>query len=304
MKASAHTHAEDHAPDVLRYLGRTLCEQWRQCRKRLKRCRQEFTAPAVHESRVETRRLLATLELLGAFLPAHDLKKPRQALKKYLDSFGRLRDTQVQLGLLERMRRTFPAAIHFRTWLQHREARLMREARKTVKQAKTRRLGQSIATIRKEMGRLRKKTTPAAGLTLVRGTLRRVFEKVDRRRRRVNAAAPDTIHQTRIAFKRFRYMVEALSPVCPLVREHQGISLHSYQTIMGEIQDMDVLLRALVKFTGQEEGDRATQRLLAEFAQQRGRLIRRFCNAADKLRLFRPLKSPLPRHPVRRDHQP
>lgn len=304
MKASAYAHAEDSPPDVLRYLGRTLREQWRQYRKRLKHCRQEFSAPAVHESRVETRRLLATLELLGALLPAHDLKKPRQALKKYFDSFGRLRDTQVQLGLLERMERTLPGAKKFRTWLQHREARFMREARKTVKQVKTRRLGQSLVTIRKEMRRLQKKTTPAAGLTLVRGALRRVFKKVDRLRRRMNAAAPDTIHRTRIAFKRFRYMVEALSPVCPLVREHQRVSLHGYQTMMGEIQDVDVLLRALDKFRGQEENDRSTQRLRAKFAQQRGRLIRRFGNAADKLRLFRPLKAPSQRHPVRQNHQP
>jgi len=63
------------------HLGDSLQVQWRRYRKRLKRCQERFSEEAVHASRVETRRLLATVELLRAFIPEDDLKKARRALK-------------------------------------------------------------------------------------------------------------------------------------------------------------------------------------------------------------------------------
>lgn len=61
--------------DVLEHLGDSLNTQWRRYRKRLKRCQERFSEDAVHDSRVETRRLLSTIELLGAFIPERDIRK-------------------------------------------------------------------------------------------------------------------------------------------------------------------------------------------------------------------------------------
>src|SRR5882672_12333853 len=113
-------------PDVLRHLGDSLHRQWRRYRKRLKDCQEHFSEEAVHRSRVETRRLLATVELLCAFIPERELNKARLALKEHLDSFDRLRDTQVQLMYIEHLLRAFPAARPFRQWLRDREARFIR----------------------------------------------------------------------------------------------------------------------------------------------------------------------------------
>ena len=110
--------------DVLKHLGDSLRTQGRRYRKRLKRCQKHFSEDAVHASRVETRRLLATIELLGAFIPEHDLRKARRALKHHLETFGELRDTQVQLVYVGRMAGTFPDAQAFYDWLRDRKSPL------------------------------------------------------------------------------------------------------------------------------------------------------------------------------------
>jgi hypothetical protein len=57
--------AGEHLPgmaldDPLELLTGALQAQWKRYRKKLKRCQQKFSEKAVHDSRVETRRLLAT----------------------------------------------------------------------------------------------------------------------------------------------------------------------------------------------------------------------------------------------------
>ena len=89
--------------DTLRHLEKSLKKQWKRYRKRLKRCQKEFSEKAVHDSRVQTRRLLATVELSGAFIPQSRLQSARRALKRHLDTFKELRDTQVQLVYVGKM---------------------------------------------------------------------------------------------------------------------------------------------------------------------------------------------------------
>ena len=84
MKNSHHSNqplaALGGKVDVLKHLGQSLASQGKRYRKRLKRCQEHFSEEAVHQSRVETRRLLATVELLAAFLPERKIAKVRAAL--------------------------------------------------------------------------------------------------------------------------------------------------------------------------------------------------------------------------------
>ena len=134
MRARSQTIQTDGAAnaDVLEHLADSLHTQWRRYRKRLKLCQAHFSEEAVHDSRVETRRLLATVELLRVFIPEQAVRKVRRALKQHLDTFDELRDTQVQLVYVGRMTRTFPAARAFRNWLQQREVRFTRQTSKAV----------------------------------------------------------------------------------------------------------------------------------------------------------------------------
>ena len=285
--------------DVLKHLGDSLNTQWRRYRKRLKRCQKRFSNDAVHDVRVETRRLLSTIELLGAFVPEHDIEKVRRALKRHLDTFDQLRDTQVQLGYVGRMAGAFPDARAFYDWLRKRETRFTRITRKAVKHIKTNRLGRSLATFEKEIRRQRKRINREGAFAIVQRAINQAFARVAQLCRHVRADDTRTIHRTRIAFKRFRYMIEALSPLLPAVTEDHRRALRGYQCMMGDIQDMEVLLAALDKFVQKEEVNAASaRRLKQELVRWRRMLIQIYLNAAGRLRRFWP--PPGHRQPTRK----
>jgi len=288
--------------DVLRHLGNALPAQWRRYRKRLKRCQVQFSEEAVHASRVETRRLISILELMGAFVPERDLRKARRALKRHLDTFDRLRDTQVQLTYVGRMTSTFPDAWPFYDWLRERKARFTRKTRKAVKQIRIKRLRRRLAAFEREMRRRRKKTTPDRAFARVQKAINQAFARVAQLCQRVRASDTRTIHRTRIAFKRFRYMVEAMSPLLPAVTEEHRRAMRGYQCMMGDIQDMEILLAALDKFVHKEAVDAAAaRRLKKELVRWRRMLIQVYLNAAGRLqRLWPP---PEPANPAPRNRK-
>jgi len=278
------------SPDVLLHLAESLQTQWRRYRKQLKRCQRQFSEAAVHKSRVETRRLLATVELLCAFFPERDVKKARRALKDHLNSFDQLRDTQVQLVYVEHLLPSDPAAKKFHLWLRERESRFIRESRKAVRKIRTRRLGERIATFERELERLGENTKPERAFSMTQGAIRLAFSRVAQLCRRVNAADTATIHGTRIAFKRFRYMVDALAPLLPAVTDQHRQAMRGYQSMMGDIQDVEVLLMTMDKFIKHGNNNDTTQRLRTEFTRRREQLIRVYLNAAGKLQQFWPLQ--------------
>jgi CHAD domain-containing protein len=285
--------------DVLEHLGDSLSKQWRRYRKRLKRCQNRFSEDAVHDVRVEARRLLSTLELLGAFVPEPDIKQVRGALKRHLDTFDQLRDAQVQLGYVGRMAGTFPDAYAFYDWLQARRVRFTRTTRKAVKHIKTKRLGRCLAAFEKEIRLQRQRITPERAFAVVQHAINQAFARVAQLCRHVRADDTKTIHRTRIAFKHFRYMVEALAPRLPAVTEDHRRAMRAYQCMMGDIQDMEVLLAALDKFVQKEEVNSASaRRLKKELVRWRQLLIQIYVNAAGRLRRFWPptgLRPPAPK---------
>lgn len=277
------------AVDVLQHLGDSLNTRWRRYRKRLKQCQAKFSEDAVHDVRVEARRLLSTLELLGAFVSETEIKKARRALKRQFDTFDRLRDTQVQLNYVGRMVDTFAGARAFRDWLRKREARFTRTARKATRRIKTKRLGRRLAAFEQDIERQRRQVPPAKAWTIARRAVNASFARVGRLSHRVNAGDTRTIHRTRIAFKRFRYMIEALAPLLPAVTEEHRQAVRGYQSMMGDIQDVETLVAALDKFIRRRKiGVDPARQLRTELAHRRRLLIEIYLNAAGRLRRFWP----------------
>ncbi len=271
--------------DSLRHLARSLASQWKRYRKKLKRCQEKFSEKAVHDSRVETRRLLSTVELLGAFIPQRRVKKAQRVLKEHLDTFSALRDAQVQLRYVGKMQRAFPAARPFYAYLVECEERFRWQTRRGIKRIKTWRLGQAIARCEEELRGRRKRTTPRQAQTAMLRALERAFGRVLRLRKRIDPKRTVTIHRTRIAFKKFRYMVELLASVLTGVTEERLAAMRQYQAMMGSIQDLEVLLAALDKFLKKNEVEaRPARQFREELARKREWLIRRYLDNADKVR--------------------
>jgi CHAD domain-containing protein len=174
-------------------------------------------------------------------------------LKEHLDSLNDLRDTQVQLAVIRRLRRQFVAAKLFHQFLQLCERRLAREARKDLKRLKTQRLEKLVSAGRKDLRQKLRKLSVAKIRRLLLEPMFRAYDQTWRLHELVRASDPTTIHRTRVAFKRFRYMVETLiacakiAPAASLVDPMRG-----YQSCMGAVQDAEMLLQAFQHFVDQD----------------------------------------------------
>jgi CHAD domain-containing protein len=251
-------------------LLQSMKERWKQYRTRLKICRREIAGEAVHNLRVATRRLLAVLDIVRTLDPQPRVRKARKALKGQLDSLDELRDVQVMLveatGTLESLPELGPFIEHFRT----REKALLRRARKQTKASPSAELKKRVEKIKLMLGEY----------SLDKDSNERLLKVVDRAYLnamqaygKIDASQPATIHSLRIAFKKFRYMVEIIHPILPEYPETHLERMHAYQTMMGNIQDVDIFLGMLTDFVESAASSFDPVRVLQFYEQRRIELI-------------------------------
>lgn len=210
-----------------------------------KRCKDEFSEEAVHDLRVSARRLLALIEFLRAGTPTPNLKKLRCALKDQLDSLDDLRDTQVMLVEISETLESLQELVPLQKSLQKRERRLLKSTESDVRAFKVNSIVRRLESVRVSL------LEPADDQELTAqllGTVDDANLTVRQRMSRVDPAKPATIHHVRVAFKKFRYMLEIIFPVLTDFPEAHLKDMHTYQTAMGEIQDVEVFLRTLHDF--------------------------------------------------------
>ncbi len=282
-------HGASLPPDALQQLACLLKSQCKQYRKKLRRCQKKFSEKAVHDSRVEARRLISIVELLGPFLPAARVKKIERLLKQHLDTFDVLRDTQVQLATLQKLERAFPAARLFKAHLSQKEERLARSTRKEVKRLKTSRAAKLVKACRENIDAARRQYPAKIAEQLLLAAVARAFARTRLLKDRIEPSDTKTIHCTRVAFKKFRYMMETLAEFAPSPTRKRVGELRDYQTLMGDVQDAEVLLQAFDKFLCKQELDEdSARRLLHALVQRRQDLIQKFLRSADELEKFWP----------------
>lgn len=297
MKKSHQAHVKGRklpqsrlAPSALSHVRRSLQKQWKRYRKELKRCQKKFSEKAVHNSRVAARRLLATIELLEGFLQPEIIEKTRCLIKRHLDIFDDLRDTQVQLVAVSSLQATFPPARAFCDWLQKREIRFRKRACDCVKRSRTRPLAKLIAASEEAYKKqLKKRSAEEATKTLLRA-INKAFFRTSRFKQRIRTDQPKSIHRTRVAFKQFRYMVELLAD--QLNPDEKVLAeMQHYQTMMGDIQDAEVLLQSFDKFVRKKNIRMAAAiQLREDLVRRRQWLIKVYMDAAGQLREFWPIE--------------
>ena len=270
--------------DGLRTLRRRYC-------KRLERCQRRFSEAAVHELRVETRRLLAMLDLLRAFQFSRTLRKTRRVLKRRLDAFDALRDTHVCLALLKPLRREVPEARVLDPLWRRQERQWVAELRRNIKATKHARLQKRLkkleTSLRESAITAPRQTTNA----LVLAALREAFANVEALRRGVRRRSPATIHRLRVAFKRVRYKCELLRPLLPGLTKKHLQHMRAFQARMGDIQDLEVMLAAVTMATEQQHVPPVVARGLRQTLLARRRdAIDRFLASVDELSTFDPAR--------------
>ena len=228
---------------VNQFLLEALDQRWKNYRAELKRCRSEFSNEAVHDLRSAARRMLAIVQLLNSISPRPRLERLNRAFKDQLDEFDDLRDTQVILAEISETLQELPQLEVFQDYLQDVEKSLLKTLRKKLKVI-------DLFDVSKRIRRMREslKAESNSDGELILQTLQTVdnaFLITKQRQNWINPAQANTIHRVRLAFKTFRYMVEILNPLLHDFPSENLKQMHDYQSLMGEIQDVEVIMQAL-----------------------------------------------------------
>jgi CHAD domain-containing protein len=132
-------------------LVKRLDDCWEKYRAELKRTQREFANEYVHDLRVSIRRLIAAIEMGRAVVHGERLKRSRRLLKSQLDAFDALRDTQVQITIVEELQEDLPEIIPYRDHLRKREKGLVARLEKKIKAFRSAGLAQQVTRLRKAL---------------------------------------------------------------------------------------------------------------------------------------------------------
>lgn len=264
----------------------SLDQRWRKFLSEMRRCKRSFSEESVHDLRVATRRLVSTLAILEVILPDDKVRRTRRRLKRLFDALSPLRDVQVQLLTVEEKSGQYPELETLITVLKVRERLLMKSIDSRIQKVHTMQWSYTIGSLKREI--LRQFSNPASyagGRTAVQGAAAALFTRAVFRREQIVPRDPRTLHRFRVAFKKFRYTMEALQPLFPSIRKKNLKAMDAYQTRMGNIQDAEVLGRRVARYALSRPP--ALRRALAgyrrEHEQEKRNLIAAFLKTADEL---------------------
>lgn len=289
IRTSENTADQVAACDQLP-LAAMLRRQRRRWVRAFEACQEHFSTKAVHQVRVQSRRLLAVLELARVVLSSRQVDAVTERVKAVLKRFGGLRDVQVQLELLPGFGMDGAQLRPLRRHLERRERRWTRRLARDLKVLSAAHSARAVAGLERELGRNDDRDVRAARQA------QRVLAAVDQAQRKVMslqgravANRPATLHRVRVAFKRFRYMVEALKDEVPGITKGRVKALQRFQTRLGDVQDLEVFEGRIAKFESREPDQAATMcRLREAIEERRARLVRLHMSQAGELEGFWP----------------
>src|SRR5215813_12933287 len=234
-------------------------------RRHLARLRRSMESEAIHDARVASRRLRASLTLLGN---RRRVRRADAVVSELQDALGELRDLQVQLEAFAALGRRIPA--------EEREP--LRKLQLTLRAS----LPAHVMAVRKAIARWQRRGPRALrrlGSLRPPGKLgghrirKRLVAELEALEERVIDAqerpAPRPMHLLRIAVKRFRYALELLQPAMPAEVEEIATALVGLQTGLGELHDTDVRIDLIDLHTG--GGTPAADALLRRLRSERDR---------------------------------
>jgi CHAD domain-containing protein len=241
-----HAHTRDPATpiDAPQLLLILIDQHWDNYQSERELCRNEFSSEAVRGLRIATRRMLALVQLLRRLNLGPNLQKLRYTFKDQLDGFDSLRDVQVILAEISGTIQELPGLLLFQEYLQKREKRLLRSVKKIFKQIEH---GDTTKRIVKRSEILENRAIENIPIRMLHA-VDEAFLITLQRVNWVNSSDSATIHSVRLAFKKFRYMVEMIHPTLENFPQENLKRMKNYQGAMGRIQDIEILLRSLSDF--------------------------------------------------------
>lgn len=250
-----------------------LLDAWNTWRHEFRRCRRSVSKGAVHQVRVESRRVLAILALFDAGGHGH-IRPVRRVVKATLDALSKVRDAHVQLADARDLVKEHPAAPPFIDYLDRRERRLRKSARVALRSIHV----QPATRASKRLAHADAADSPAAAGRLTRPAMAGAWEDVEERLQDLDTREPDTIHRLRVALKSVRYMLEAgigLDTLDPRLKAFDSAEVVDAVRRMGRLHDAETLLARLDAFAAKGASRaEAVASMHEALMRRRGQLLR------------------------------
>ena len=252
--------------------------RWRRLRKEWDRTRRRYSEDSVHDLRVASRRLIAVLDTLRNLLNDPVLRDCRRRVKKSFDTLGPLRDLHVQRAFISTMTPRYPQLASFERSLASKEDRAARQVQKVLERSPG--IGHAMAQARRHA---RKSIRKDEIVKFIDKRFRRVLDLEVR----LDRSDTQTIHDMRLAFKKFRYTCEVAQPIIEKrVSVEQLNRFRSFQTMMGDIQDIEVLTAAFSKWANRIGTAAELRPVFEELKNEREKRIETFMASAGELHTF------------------
>jgi len=263
---------------LLEILG-SRCEKFLD---QLEACSRKCSEKAVHDLRVATRRLLAFIDLISVISGQAKVQKMRRILKKFFAGFDELRDIQVMLLEVSNIRRELPDIVPFLDFLKNSEQFCLTRVSRHIKEHKTAIMSKAFDSVCGQLATLIDQETRCSDL-IDAGD--KAYAVVLHRYDWMDLAQVASIHRVRISFKLFRYTVEMIASAIPDFPARNFKAMHTYQTSLGLVQDVEILLLALAGFYENNPSLKSTT-VRHYYQQQYAKAIQAYWNNKDQLMKF------------------
>ena len=252
------------SPDpFLTFAANVLHERLTTLQQALVQVRKEGDIDAVHDARVASRRLRSGLALLEEATGRKKFRRWRRQIRNVTQALGELRDTDVQLLLVNHRLEQPEVAENGQAGLTWVQQRLQRKRKQEYRQ------------VRKDIGRLRRKetleamaeawqkwqegeNTGSAMDPVVRDQARPLVLAHLAETELLNDPLPpaeqtEELHALRLALKRLRYTLEFVAPAFAGQLDGYVTTLKGLQEILGDLHDADVWVTRLPRFLTKQE---------------------------------------------------
>ncbi len=266
----------------MKFITDALDIEWNNYGKNLHAFQEKTSANNVHDLRVSIRRLMASIDLIERFTPDNSLLRARAILKEQLSMLSELRDVHVEILAARRFLKELPELKEFHDTLLDRESCHLSAAKKELSNVDKKFVENAINRVRIRFSTTRATTNAAASNKIIEAAIDSSFDVVNKKLEFVNLADHSTIHNVRLAFRPLRYMIEMLQPLIPRDRKQLGTA-RFLARLMGEIQDLEVLMKDLVEFKWKKESaQRAVIEIWLDLERQEAETAQRFLRAIPK----------------------
>jgi len=268
--------------DTLTFIEQALDETWNDYLLYLGRFQQTQSGKNVHDLRVSIRRFATALDLVDRFSPDNTIRRARNVLKEQLSELSNLRDVHVEMVRVRRFLKDVPEMRPFYDDLRSKEARGMKSTRKLPWKANRKFIETAVNRAKIKINARRSTTTAESSRKILETGLDVAFDGLSKRLEVVTLSDFRTIHKIRLSFKPVRYMLEMVRPVLKLDRRQlRTASLLS--RLMGQIQDLEVLMKDLVEFGWKKETVlSAVQEIWLDLERRNMETAQRFIRAIPK----------------------